>query len=84
MVNPRVLGADGLPADLLKLGLNQDRSNLRKLHRLITIIWCKGEVPQRTIMATLKTECGSYRSISLISHAGKELLKVVARTWRIL
>ena len=26
-----------------------------------------------------KTECGNYRGISLVSHAGKVLLKVVAR-----
>ena len=27
-----------------------------------------------------KTECGNYRGISLESHAGKVLLKLVART----
>ena len=26
-----------------------------------------------------RTECGNYRSISLVSHVGKFLLKVVAR-----
>lgn len=26
-----------------------------------------------------KTECGNYKSISLLSHAGKILLKVIAR-----
>ena len=29
-----------------------------------------------------KTECGNYRDISLVSHAGKVLLKVVARKLR--
>ena len=36
MTNSKAVGTEGLSAELLKLGLNQDRSILRELHRLIT------------------------------------------------
>ena len=38
MANAKVLGLDDLPAELLKLGLQQDRTILLKLHRLTTLI----------------------------------------------
>ena len=87
MANSKAVGTDGLPAELLKLGLNQDRSILRELHRLVTTTWREGKIPQRwkdaIIMAIHKkkdkTECGNYRGISLVSHTGKVLLKVIAR-----
>ena len=58
-----------------------------ELHRLTTLIWRAGKVPQQWKDAVItvlhkrgdKTECGNYRGISLVSHAGKVLLKVVAR-----
>ena len=34
MANAKAVGPDGLPAELLKLGLQQDRTILRELHRL--------------------------------------------------
>ena len=85
--NVKAVGPDGLPAELLKLGLQQDRTILLELHRLTTLIWRKGKVPQQWKDAVItvlhlkgdKTECGNYRGISLVSHAGKVLLKVVAR-----
>lgn len=45
IVNSKAVGMDGLPAELLKLGLSQDRSILRELHRLITTIWCEEKLP---------------------------------------
>ena len=39
------------------------------VHAVITVLHKKGD----------KTECGNYRGISLVSHAGKVLLNVVAR-----
>ena len=39
MANSKTVGMDGLPAELQKLGLNQDRSILRELHRLIAQWW---------------------------------------------
>ena len=88
MANAKAVGPDGLPAELLKLGLQQDRTILGELHRLIILIWRQGKVPQQWKDAVItvlhkkcdKTECGNYRGISLVSHAGKVLLnKVVAR-----
>ena len=87
MANEKAVGPDGLPAELLKLGLQHDRSILLEFHRLTTLIWCDGKVPQQWKDAVItvlhkkgdKTECGNYRSISLVSHAGNVLLKVVAR-----
>ena len=50
-------------------------------------IWREGKVLQQWKDAVItvlhkkgdKAECGNYRGISLVSHAGKVLLKVVAR-----
>jgi len=47
MANSKAVGTDGLPAELLKLGLNYNQSIHRELHRLITIIWREGNVQQR-------------------------------------
>ena len=87
MADEKAVGSDGLPAELLKLGLQQDRTILLEVHRLTTLIWREGKVPQQWKDAVItvlhkkgdKTECGNYRGISLVSHAGKVLLKVVAR-----
>ena len=87
MANAKAVGPDGLPAELLKPGLQQDRTTLRELHRLTILIWRQGKVPQQWKYAVItvlhkkgdKTECGNYRGISLVSHAGKVLRKVVAR-----
>ena len=83
----KAVGPDALPADLLKLILQQDRTILLELHRLTTFIWREGKVPQQqwkdAVITVLhkkgdKTECGNYRGISLVLHAGKVLLEVVA------
>ena len=83
MENTKAVGPDGLPREPLK----QDRTILLELHRLTTLIWREGKVPKQwkdTVITVLhkkgdKTECGNYRGIPLVSHAGKVLLKVVAR-----
>ena len=87
MANAKAVEPDGLPAELLKLGLQQDRNILRELDRLTILIWRQGKVPQQWKDAVItvlhkkgdKTECRNYRGISLVSHAGKVLLKVVAK-----
>ena len=87
MANEKTVGPDGLRVELLKLGLQQDRTILLEFHRLTTLIWRERKVPQQWKEAVItvlhkkgdKTECGNYRGISLVSHAGKVLLKVVAR-----
>ena len=58
-----------------------------KLHRLTTLFWREGKVPQQWNSAVItvlhkkgdKTEYRNYRGISPVSHASKVLLKVVAR-----
>ena len=47
MANVKAVGPDDLPAELLKLGVQQDRTILLELHRLTTLIWLKGKVPQQ-------------------------------------
>ena len=87
MANAKAVGPDTVPAELLKLGLQQDWTILLELHRLTILTWRQGKVPQQWKDAVItvlhkkgdKTECGNYRGISLVSHAGKVLLKVVAR-----
>ena len=86
MANSKAVGTDGLPAELLKLGLNQDRLILRELHRLITATWCEGKVPQRwkdgiiiVIHKKDRTDCGNYCGISLVPYAGKVRIKVIAK-----
>ena len=79
VANVKTVGPDGLSAELLKLGLQQDRFILLELHRLNTLIWREGKVPQQWKDAVItilhekgdKTECGNYYGISLVSHAGK-------------
>ena len=81
------VGQDGLPAEMLKLGFQQNRTILRDLHRLTILIWRQGKVPQQWKYAVItvlhkkgdKTECENYRGIPLVSRSGKFLLKVVAR-----
>ena len=87
MANAKEVGPDGLPAEQLKLGLQQGRTILLELHRLVTLFWREGKVPQQWKDAVItvlhekgnKMECGNYCGISLVSHAGKVLLKVVGR-----
>ena len=82
-VTAKALRPDGLPGELLKLGLQQNRTTPLELHRLTTLIWREEKVPKKWKDAVItalhkkgdKTECGNYRSISLVSHAGKVLLK---------
>ena len=87
MTNEKAVGPDGLSAELLKFGLQQNRTILLEFHRLTTLIWREGKVPQQWKDAVItmlhkksdQTGCGNYRGISRVSHAGKVLLKVVIR-----
>ena len=83
VVNAKTVGPDDLPMELLKLGLQRDRAILLELHQLTTLIWREGKVPQqgKDVVNTIlhkrgdQTECGNYRGISLMSHAGTFSLK---------
>ena len=47
MANAKAMGPGGLPAELLKLGLQQDWTILLKLHRLTTLIGREGKGPKQ-------------------------------------
>ena len=47
MTDAKAVGSDELPVELLKLGIRQGRIILLELHRLITLIWREGKVPQQ-------------------------------------
>ena len=87
MANGTAMGPDELPAELLKLGLSDSsREILLAFHDVIVAVWMTEEVPQEWKDATIKVvhkkkdriECSNYRDLSLVAHAGKVLLKIVA------
>ena len=87
MANGKAMGPDELPAELLKIGLSGiSHEILLAFHDIIVAVWMTGGVPQEWKDATIKalhkkkdrTECSNYRGLSLVAHAGKVLLKIVA------
>ena len=87
LANGKAVGPDGVSIELFKITLNGDPALRRRLLNFVVRIWGGGEVPQQwkdaIIMALYKkkdrTECGNYRGISLVAHAGKIMLKIIAR-----
>ena len=89
MQNWKATGHDSLPVELLKVdGLEDDFEPvvLEEFHDLLVRVWEEGNVPQEWKDATIKvlykkadrSNCNNYRGISLVSHAGKVLLNIVA------
>ena len=87
LTNGKTMGPDELPVELLELGLSgSSHEILFAFHGIIVAVWMTGEVPQEWKDTTIKvlhknkdrTECGNYRGLSLMAHAGKVLLKIVA------
>ena len=87
MANGKAMGPVELPAELLKLGLSESSHEiLLAFHDIVMAVWMTGEVTQEWKDATIKvlhkkmdrTECSNYRGLSLVAHAGKVLLKIVA------
>ena len=87
LANGKAVGPDGVSVELFKITLNGDPALRRRLLDIVVRIWRGGEVPQQwkdAIIMVLhkkkdRTECGNYRDISLVWHAGKILLKIIAR-----
>ena len=87
MSNSKAVGPDEPPVELLKLGLHYDPTIFRLFHHIIIRVWRVGKVPQRWHDAVNKvlhkkkdrTECRNYWDISLVAHAGKVLLEIVAK-----
>ena len=87
LANRKAVGPDGLLAELLKVLADEGKlDTLGKFHDIIVAVWRGGGVPQQWKYATIKVlhkskdriECDNYRGISLVAHAGKVLLKVIA------
>ena len=87
MANAKAVGPNELPVELLKLEINHDLTVLQEFHRVIKLVWHQREVLQRwredAVIKVLqkrkdRTECGNYRGISLVAHAGEVLLKIIA------
>ena len=87
LANGKAVGPDGVSVELFNVTLNGDPALRRRLLDIVVRIWGRGGVPQQwkdAIIMVLhrkkdRTNWGNYRGISLVAHAGKILLKVVAR-----
>ncbi|CAM9787503.1 unnamed protein product, partial [Sphacelaria rigidula] len=87
MSNDKATDPDGIPADILKPGLNGEASDiLYHFHDIVSAVWTSGEVPQEWKDVTIKvlhkkqgrTQGSNYRGVSLVAHTAKVLLKIVA------
>ena len=87
MAKQQAVGPNGLPAEPMKILADEgDFNTLENFHDIIVTVWRRGGVPQQWKCATIKvphkkkyrTECGNYRGIYQMAHAGKALLKAIA------
>ena len=87
LANGKAVGSDGVSVELFKITLNGDPALRRRQLDIVIRVWGGGEVPQQwkdAIIMVLhkkknRTQCGNYRGISLVPHAGKILLKIIVR-----
>ena len=87
LANGKAVGPEGASFELFKITLNGDPALRRRLLDIFVRIWTRGEVPQQWKDAIImvihkkkgRTGCGNYRGISLVAHAGRILLKIIAR-----
>ena len=87
LANGKAVGPNGVSIELFTIILNGDPALPRRLLNIVVRIWRGGEVPQQwkdAIIMVLhkkkgRAKCGNYRGISLVAHAGKILLKIIAR-----
>ena len=87
LANGNAVGPDGVSVELFKITLNGDPALHRRRFDIVVRLSRGGGVPQQwkyVITMVLhkkkdRTECGNYRGISLVAHAGKMLLKIIAR-----
>ena len=87
LANRKVVGPDGLPAELLKVLADEgELETLQKFLDIIVAVWRGGGVSQQWKYVTIKvlhkkkyrTECGNYGGIPLVAHTGKGFLEVIA------
>ena len=87
MANWKAPGADSLSVEILKLDdPTRESVVLKHFHAILVRVWRGEEIPQEWKDATIKvlhkkshrSDCNNFREISLVSHAGKVLLKIIA------
>ena len=87
MGNWKAPGADSLPVELLKLDdPTREPGVLKHFYSNLVRVWRGEKIPQEWKDATIKvfhkksdrSVCNNFRGISLVSRAGKVLLKIVA------
>ena len=83
-------GKDGIPAEVLKCC---KETIITELHEILCLCWSEGEVPQDMRDANIVTlyknkgdrsDCNSYRGISLLSVVGKLFARVTLKRLQIL
>ena len=82
--NRKSAGCDGIPIERLKAG---GEKAVKVMTGLCNCIWKRKEWPtdwKKSVYVPIynkgdKKECGNYRTIALISHASKVLLRVIQR-----
>ena len=83
LANGKAVGPDGVPVELFKNALNGDLALRQRLLDIVVGIWRRSATVEDAIIKVVhkkdRTECGNYRGISLVAHAGKILLKIIAR-----
>ena len=87
LANGKAVGPDGFSVKLFIITINGDPALWRRLLDIVVRIWRGGEVPQQWKYAIImvlhkkedRTECGNYRGITLVAHAGRILQKIIAR-----
>ena len=90
LANGKAVGPDGAPVELFNIALNGGPALRQRLLDIVVGIWRGGDVPEQWKDAIIKvlhkkkdrTECGNYRGISLVAHAGKILQKIIACSHR--
>ena len=83
----KAVGPDGVSVELFKITFNGDPALRWRLLDIVVRVGRGGEVPQQWKYAIImvlhkrkdRTECGNYRGISLVAHAGKIQLNIIAR-----
>ena len=86
LANGKAVGPDGVSIELFNITLNGDTALRLRLLDIVVRVWRVRDVPQQRKYAIIvvlhkkkdRTECGNYRGISLVAHAGKILLKTIA------
>ena len=87
----KAAGLDGIPVELFKAGGD---ATLDRLHEICTLVWETGEWPQdwtESVFVPLPKkgdlrQCKNYRTIALVSHASKIILKAILESdirWRV-